>query len=139
MRSVTRRVLSALATLTLASSLLGTQPLASQAGPSVDMNVTLSVYTCCGSLQGFNSNDPNNVFSIYNIFHDRLVKAFPNLKWQEHVDLRTPGQPGDQADPGRQLRQPTRHGVHPGRLHGLLGAAEAGPAARQVFHPVQRL
>lgn len=65
-------------------TILSTQPMASRAStPAVDMNVTLSVYTCCGSLQGFNSNDPTNVFSIYNIYHSLLVKAFPHLKWQE--------------------------------------------------------
>lgn len=85
MHPVRRRAISALAILTVLATLLGAQPGASRAGSpaAVDMNVTLSVYTCCGSLQGFNSNDPNNVFSIYNIFHSRLAKAFPNLKWSE--------------------------------------------------------
>ena len=84
MRPVRRRLLSVLATVTVLGTVLSTQPVVSRAGtPAVDMNVTLSVYTCCGSLQGFNSNDPNNVYSIYNIYHGLLAKQYPNLKWQE--------------------------------------------------------
>lgn len=51
--------------------------------PAMDTNVTLSVYACCGSLQGFNSASPNNPFSIYNIYHSILSKQFPHLKWNE--------------------------------------------------------
>ncbi len=78
-----RACLSVLAATVLVASLLGARLPATDAGPSVDMNVTLSVYTCCGSLQGFNDSSPGNVFSINNIFHSRLAKAFPNLQWKE--------------------------------------------------------
>ena len=81
---LSRRFLSLVAVLALAGGLFGARPTVSHAGsPAVDMNVTLSVYTCCGSLQGFNSSASGNVFSIYSIFHARLAQAFPNLKWQE--------------------------------------------------------
>src|SRR5947209_1831333 len=79
-----RRALPVLLTAALASALLSFQPAASRAASSsVDMNVTLSVYTCCGSLQGFNSADPSNPFSIYNIYHSLLAKAYPGLKFNE--------------------------------------------------------
>ena len=56
MHPVRRRAISALAILTVLATLLGAQPGASRAGSpaAIDMNVTLSVFTCCGSLQGFN-------------------------------------------------------------------------------------
>ncbi|HWE63444.1 MAG TPA: extracellular solute-binding protein, partial [Chloroflexota bacterium] len=80
---VRRRIISVLGTIALAGTLFTAPTPAGHAASGVDMSVTLSVYTCCGSLQGFNSNDPTNVYSIYNIFHSRLVKAFPGLHWQE--------------------------------------------------------
>jgi ABC-type glycerol-3-phosphate transport system substrate-binding protein len=79
-----RRGAALVLTTVLAATLLNFQPASTRAAnPSVDMNVTLSVYTCCGSLQGFNSADPSNVFSIYNIYHSLLQKQFPNLKFNE--------------------------------------------------------
>ena len=70
-RSVWRR--SALAAVLAVAVLGGTGLSASAttthaARPHVDMNVTLSVYTCCGSLQGFNDTDPTHLFSIHNLY-----------------------------------------------------------------------
>jgi ABC-type glycerol-3-phosphate transport system substrate-binding protein len=79
-----RRLFSVAAGVTLAIGLLGFQPATSNAAtPTVDMNVTLSVFTCCGSLQGFSSSASGNVFSVYGIFHTLLAKQYPNLKWAE--------------------------------------------------------
>ena len=84
MPKLARRILASLAAVALGATLLGAQPSSIRAAnPAVDMNVTLSVYTCCGSLQGFASLDPTNVYSIYNIYHSLMGKAFPNLKWKE--------------------------------------------------------
>ena len=76
----------ALAVIVLSGSLLNTQPAvihASRAG--VDMNVTISVYTCCGSLQGFNDTDPTHLFSIHNIYARLWARTFPHLKWKETI------------------------------------------------------
>ena len=69
----------------LVASAVGSSPAVTQArhAGAVDMNVTLSVYTCCGSLQGFASADPSNVFSVHNIYASILPKLYPNLKWKE--------------------------------------------------------
>src|SRR5579871_4099063 len=83
-RMIRRHLSAVLASVALAGVLLNTQPAAGRAGsPAVDMNVTLSVYTCCGSLQGFASADPTNVFSIHNIYAKILPKLYPNLHWKE--------------------------------------------------------
>ncbi len=49
----------------------------------VNMDVTLSVYTCCGSLEGFNDSDPTHLFSIHNIYAPIWSKKYPGLKWKE--------------------------------------------------------
>lgn len=78
-RATVSLVLSA---IVLSGTLLNAHPTqASRA--SVDMGVTLSVYTCCGSLQGFNDTDPTHIFSIHNIYAKLWAKMFPNLKWKE--------------------------------------------------------
>src|SRR5438270_8901457 len=87
-RSIRQRVAltAALLTVVLSGTLLNTQPAvihASRAG--VDMNVTISVYTCCGSLQGFNDTDPTHLFSIHNIYARLWARMFPHLKWKETV------------------------------------------------------
>jgi ABC-type glycerol-3-phosphate transport system substrate-binding protein len=77
---------AALAAIALVGTLLNAQPTVTHASRSgVDMNVTLSVYTCCGSLQGFNDTDPTHLFSIHNIYARLWARMFPHLKWKETV------------------------------------------------------
>jgi ABC-type glycerol-3-phosphate transport system substrate-binding protein len=76
--------------ITLALAVLvGTMVTARTAGAAsragVDMNVTLSVYTCCGSLQGFNDKNPADIFSIHNIYAKLWAKMFPHLKFKETI------------------------------------------------------
>jgi len=69
------------------AAILGTviaaQPAASRAANPTDNTVTIAVFTNGGSLQGFGSASTNNPWSIYNIYHTLLVKAFPNVKFKE--------------------------------------------------------
>lgn len=77
---------SLLAIVALIGTLLGSVPTITHASRNaLDMNVTLSVYTCCGSLEGFDNPDPTNIFSIYHLYHGLLSKYFPHLKWKETV------------------------------------------------------
>lgn len=73
-----------LALIALLATVVGSRPAATLAGtPNPDMNVTVSVFTCCGSLQGFNDSNPNDIFSIHNVFAPLWSKKFPGLKFQE--------------------------------------------------------
>ena len=44
---------------------------------------TLSVYTCCGSLTGFNDLAPNDLTSMHALYARRLAGLFPQLTWKE--------------------------------------------------------
>lgn len=85
-RSIWQRVAlsTALVGIVLSGTLLGAQPTLTRASrPGVDMNVTLSVYTVGGSLQGFNDTDPTHIFSIHNVYAKLWARMFPHLKWKE--------------------------------------------------------
>jgi ABC-type glycerol-3-phosphate transport system substrate-binding protein len=72
--------------LVLSSTVTAVRPAAVQAShSSANMNVTLSVYTCCGSLQGFNDTNPADIFSIHNIYAKLWTKLFPHLKFKETI------------------------------------------------------
>jgi hypothetical protein len=85
-RSIRQRIAltAALLTVVLSGTLLYTQPAVTHASRSgLDMNVTLSVYTCCGSLEGFNDTNPTHLFSIHNIYAKLWAKMWPHLTWKE--------------------------------------------------------
>src|SRR5438477_2194393 len=80
-----------LAFLVLSGALLTSHPAIGDASrSSVDMNVTLSVYSEGGTLQGFNDADPTHIYSLHNIYAKLWAKKFPHLRWKETY-LNSPG------------------------------------------------
>src|SRR6202035_439790 len=48
-----------------------------------DTNVTLSVYTCCGSLAGFDDTNAADLASVHSIYGGLWSKMYPTLRWRE--------------------------------------------------------
>jgi ABC-type glycerol-3-phosphate transport system substrate-binding protein len=67
----------------LLGTVVAAQPAATRAAKPADNIITISVFTNGGSLQGFNNDSPTAAFSIHNIYHDLLAKAFPNVRFKE--------------------------------------------------------
>jgi len=77
--SVPFRALACLLALGLLAGSVGT---ARPAGMASGAD-TLSVYTCCGSLTGFNDLAPNDLTSMHALYATRLAGLFPHLAWKE--------------------------------------------------------
>ena len=85
-RSIQHRVAltTALMAIVLSGTVLNTKPAITHASrAAVDMNVTISVYTCCGSLEGFNDTNPTHLFAIHNLYAKLWAKMWPHLTWKE--------------------------------------------------------
>ncbi len=64
------------------SGLIGTRQAASSTRVAAAQPVTLSVYTCCGSLAGFGPTS-NGLADMYTIYGRLWARLFPGLTWHE--------------------------------------------------------
>ncbi len=72
------------AIIVLASLLLNAGGARTQAGRLGNGSVTtLTVYTCCGSLAGFNDSNPADLASMRQVFGSLWSQLFPSLRWRE--------------------------------------------------------
>ncbi len=70
----------------LGAALLALSGFGQGAGPiraAVAAPETLAVYTCCGSLAGFDDTNPDDLTSMYHLYAARWSKLFPGLRWNE--------------------------------------------------------
>jgi len=72
---------SAMVLASLALNLGGQRTEARRLGAAAP--VTLSVYTCCGSLSGFNDPNPRDLGSIHHMYGGMLAEKFPSVRWRE--------------------------------------------------------
>jgi ABC-type glycerol-3-phosphate transport system substrate-binding protein len=83
-RSPRAALRAALVAVVLASLLVSAQSVATNAGRArLDTNVTISVITCCGSLEGFNDTKATSIFSMHNIYARLWNQKFPGIKFKE--------------------------------------------------------
>jgi hypothetical protein len=76
--------MSLLAVTLLLALLLNAQGARTQAARSLaDTAVTLSVYTCCGSLSGFNDTNAADLSSMHTVYGSLWSQQFPGLRWRE--------------------------------------------------------
>jgi ABC-type glycerol-3-phosphate transport system substrate-binding protein len=77
-----RKWLACLFTIALlAGSTIASQSLESTARAATPG--TLSIFTCCGSISGFNDATPGDLTSMHALYAGRLATLFPNLRWKE--------------------------------------------------------
>lgn len=50
---------------------------------TADADVTLSVFTCCGSLAGFTDTNPSDLSSMHAAYAALWTQTFPYLRWRE--------------------------------------------------------
>lgn len=67
----------------LAGSWLHAPPAVTQASGAAATGMTLSVYTCCGSLAGFAQARPNDLTAMHTLYAALWARQFPQLRWQE--------------------------------------------------------
>jgi len=63
--------------------LTGKAAMTPSARASAAATVTLSVFTCCGSLAGFGDTNPADLASMRAVYADRWARLFPALRWHE--------------------------------------------------------
>src|SRR5205085_10402916 len=110
---------------------LTTRPASTQATDAkVDTHVTLSVYTCCGSLAGFNDTTPTDLTSMHALYAGRWAQLFPHLPWRETAFT-------DQRAMETRLAAAVRVGTPPDMVF-VQGGDSGDPVVRGLAQPLDR-